>query len=204
MTFVKICGITRLDDAVAALERGADALGFVFWPGSPRRIDPVRAREIVAALPAPAVIVGVLVNEEPERVNEIARIVGLNAVQLHGDETPASIAVVRRPIIKALSGGAIDARAAEWPRNMPMLVDAHDPAKRGGTGMKADWRQASALAMKRRVLLAGGLTPDNVARAVAEVRPYGIDVSSGVETAPGIKDRTKLDALFRALEAVTR
>jgi len=119
-------------------------------------------------------------------------------VQLHGDETPAFAAAMRRPVLKAVSQ-CDEATVAVWPAHVRLLVDVHDRAKRGGTGVKADWVAAAALARARKVILAGGLRPENVADAIETVRPFGIDVSSGVELRPGIKDRAKLDALFAAI-----
>lgn len=204
MTFVKICGITRPEDARAAIECGADAIGFVFWPASPRYVDPERAREIVRQLDRPAALVGVFVNQKSDEVNAVAERVGLHAVQLHGDETPDMARSITRPVIRAVSGPAAEGASGEWPPSTTLLVDAHDPARRGGTGAKGDWKAAAALARTRRVILAGGLTPENVGDAILEVHPYGVDVSSGVEQAPGIKDRDKLAALFNAIEAVKR
>jgi len=195
---VKICGITRAEDAQAAVDAGANALGFVFWPGSPRCIDPYRARTIVAALPPFVVPVGLFVNQPAEYVNAVASLVPLGAVQLHGDEPVAAIESMRHRVIKALTtADAID----RWPARTIVLLDVHDPDRRGGTGRTIDWAAAAAIAAKRPIVLAGGLRPDNVAEAVARVRPFGIDVSSGVERAPGIKDRDKMFALFEALHA---
>jgi phosphoribosylanthranilate isomerase len=196
--FVKICGITRAADADAAVELGAGAIGFVFWPGSPRFIDPYRARAIARSLPPFVTPVGVFVNQPAEYVNGVASLIRLGAVQLHGDEDRAFLAQVACPVVKALSAAGI-ASAADWPAPVMILVDAHDPVRRGGTGAVADWTQAAALARQRRVMLAGGLTPENIADAVAQVRPFGVDVSSGVESAPGIKDRGRMKALFDAL-----
>lgn len=204
MTFVKICGITRVDDARAAVDEGAGAIGFVFWPKSPRYVAPERARDIVQRFSAPAVPVGVFVNQRCDEVNEIARFVGLGAVQLHGEETLASVRCMDRPVIKALASELALEGADEWPKGMMLLVDAHDAVKRGGTGMKADWAAAASLAQRRRLILAGGLNADNIAQAIQAVRPYGVDVSSGVESSPGIKDARRIAALFRALEAVER
>jgi phosphoribosylanthranilate isomerase len=195
---VKICGITRLDDAEVAVDAGAGALGFVFWPGSPRFIDPYRARAIVAALPPFVVPVGVFVNQPVTYAKGVAALVHLGAVQLHGDEDFAYVAGLDCPVIKAValgSGAGIDV----WPRRTTLLLDAHDPVSRGGTGRTIDWSAAATIAARRRTLLAGGLTPDNVAEAVSRVRPFGIDVSSGVERAPGIKDHARIRALFEAL-----
>ena len=197
---VKICGITRADDALAAAAAGAGAIGFVFWPGSPRFVDPFRARTIVHALPPFITVVGVFVNQPLEYVNGVASLVRLGAAQLHGDETAGFASAITVPIIKAIPLGAADeARAAEWPAATTLLLDVHDPAKRGGTGRTIDWVAAAAVAKERRILLAGGLTPDNVAAGVEQVRPFGIDVSSGVESAPGIKDHRRLRALFEAV-----
>jgi phosphoribosylanthranilate isomerase len=197
---VKICGITRAEDALAAVAAGAGAIGFVFWPGSPRFIDPFRARTIVRALPPFITAVGVFVNQPLEYVNGVASLVRLGAVQLHGDETTGFASAIAAPIIKAIPlAAAGEAAIAEWPMATTLLLDVHDPVKRGGTGRTIDWTAAAAVAARRHVLLAGGLTPDNVADAAARVRPFGIDVSSGVERAPGIKDHQRLRALFEAL-----
>lgn len=200
---VKVCGLTRLEDALAAVDLGAGAVGFVFWPQSPRFVDPYRARRIVRALPPFVTPVGVFVNQPVEYVNAVASLVGLGAVQLHGDEDPACVRQLKRPVIKAVSGTALLADAECWAPPVMLLVDAHDPARRGGTGRTADWQAASTLAARRRLLLAGGLHAGNVAAAIAAVRPFGIDVSSGVEAAPGIKDHEKLAALFARLRGAT-
>ena len=198
---VKICGITRMSDADAAVEAGAAALGFVFWPKSPRFVDPHRARAIAASLPPFVVPVGVFVNQPAAYVRAVAALVRLGAVQLHGDEDVSYAAGIPFPIIKsvAISQHAEASRIDMWPRSTTLLLDVHDPASRGGTGRTIDWPAAAPIAAKRRTLLAGGLTPDNVADAVARVRPFGIDVSSGVEVSPGIKDPARLRALFEAL-----
>jgi phosphoribosylanthranilate isomerase len=195
--FVKICGITRADDADAAVAAGARALGFVFWPDSPRFVDPYRARAIVATLPPFVTAVGVFVNQPAGYVRAVASLMRLGAVQLHGDESEPYAASLRAPVVKAVTPGS--AAAGAWPRRYLLLVDAHDPARRGGTGMTADWAGAAALAVERPILLAGGLTAENVADAIAHVRPFGIDVSSGVERSPGVKDHQRLRALFEAV-----
>lgn len=196
---VKICGITRVEDAKAAVEAGAGALGFVFWPESPRFIDPFRARAIVQELPPFVATTGVFVNQGIREVNEIACLVPLCVAQLHGDEDPDFALATNRPVVKAVGSETAMARASIWPDRVMLLVDAHDAERRGGTGTVADWRAAAALARQRRVLLAGGLRPDNVAAAIAAVKPFGIDVSSGVESAPGVKDHALIKALFEAL-----
>jgi phosphoribosylanthranilate isomerase len=194
---VKICGITRADDAAAAVRSGAAAIGFVFWPASPRYIEPERARQIAEALPPLVTAVGVFVNQDAAEVNRIADTARLGAVQLHGDETPAFAATMRYPVLKACP--ADDAGLDRWPDRIRLLIDVADPVRRGGTGRTVDWDRAATLAAARDVLLAGGLTPENVVDAVRRVRPFGIDVSSGVEQSPGVKDHRKIDALFAAL-----
>jgi len=194
---VKICGITRAEDAAAAVECGAGALGFVFWQGSPRCIDPYRARTITATLPPFVTAVGVFVNQPADYVSHVASLVRLGAVQLHGDETAGYAAGIAAPAIKAVT--VADPQLSGWPARSLLLLDVHDPEMRGGTGRTVDWRAAAAIAAQRPILLAGGLTPENVADAVARVRPFGIDVSSGVERSPGVKDHRRLRALFEAL-----
>ncbi len=194
---VKICGITRVEDAAAAVDCGAGALGFVFWPESPRCIDPHRARAIVATLPPFVTPVGVFVNQPAEYVRGVASLVRLGAVQLHGDETVGYAAGIATPAIKAVT--VADPQLSVWPVRTTLLLDVGDKEKRGGTGRTIDWTAAARLAAQRKILLAGGLTPENVAEAVAQVRPFGIDVSSGVERSPGIKDHRRLLALFEAL-----
>ena len=200
--FVKICGITRAEDAEVAVALGARAIGFIFWPSSPRFIEQERAREIASRLPASVMTVGVFVNQPVEHVSDVASRVGLSSVQLHGDETPAYARLLSTPVIRAttLDHGAL----ADWPADTTILLDAHDPVRRGGTGHTIDWSAAAHVAVTRRVLLSGGLTPENVAEAVARVRPFGIDVSSGVEVSPGVKDHMRLRALFDALRTAER
>ena len=195
--FVKICGITRVEDALAATELGADAIGFIFWPGSPRFVDPYRARRIAAALPRLVRTVGVFVDQPADYIAGVANLVRLFAVQLHGDETPHAVAAVGRPAIKSIK--ASTSCLEQWPSNVTLLLDAHDPVKKGGTGTPVDWNAAAAIAARRPMLLAGGLTPDNIADAIARVRPFGVDVSSGVETSPGVKNHARMQALFKAI-----
>jgi len=196
---VKICGITRQRDAEAAIGHGASAIGFIFWPGSPRFVDPYRARNIAKALPPFVSTVGVFVNQPREYINGVASLVPLSVVQLHGDETPEFASHLSRPVLKAVVRRE---SAREWPKSAMLLVDVHDPVKRGGTGRVVDWSMAAALARERHIVLAGGLTPENVAEAVAAVQPWGVDVSSGVEASPGIKDERRIAALFAAILAL--
>jgi len=190
--FIKVCGITRVSDALHAVEQGATALGFVLWPKSPRAITADRAAEIVAELPAHVMSVGVFVNESIDSIRNTAEHVGLTAVQLHGDEPPAYADALEWPVIRAVSVGEINLAADAWSPDTALLVDNIDPVRRGGTGSAVDWTRAAGVAKTRRVVLAGGLTPDNVATAIRAVHPFGVDVSSGVESAPGVKDLDKV------------
>jgi phosphoribosylanthranilate isomerase len=189
---LKICGITRLTDALHATEQGATALGFVFWPRSPRYITPERAAAIVAALPSAVTKVGVFVNEAVDRVHAVVAEAGLDVVQLHGDEQPLDGAWLDRPLFRSTTIDDAEELMALWPVGTPLLLDATDRDRRGGTGTTVDWTRAAALSRRRRIILAGGLTPENVAEAIATVNPYGVDVSSGVEDAPGVKNFAKV------------
>jgi phosphoribosylanthranilate isomerase len=189
---LKICGITRLDDARHALEHGATALGFVFWPQSPRRIAPSRAAEIIAALPAGVTTVGVFVNESAEMVRDVIAQSGVTAVQLHGEESPQYAAALGVPVLKSVDVAAAVETAASWPDGTVFLVERADRVRRGGTGALADWEGAAAIARRLRVVLAGGLSDANVAEAIAAVAPCGVDVASGVEDAPGMKNPDKV------------
>jgi phosphoribosylanthranilate isomerase len=189
---LKVCGITRLLDAIHALQQGATALGFVFWPNSPRAIAAAEAREIIAALPDEAMPVGVFVNESPARVREVVAETGVKAVQLHGDETPLDYGVLECPLLKSMTLDNGGETSEGWPAQTIWLLDASDRVRRGGTGVPVDWGRAAAVARHRKVVLAGGLTPANVHEAILTVRPFGVDVSSGVETSPGIKDFDKV------------
>jgi phosphoribosylanthranilate isomerase len=194
--FVKICGITSLEDGQAAVDAGADAVGFVFWPGSPRRIDAGRARAIGAGLPSSIVRVGVFVDAARERLARVADAAGLDLLQLHGSEGPEAFADLPRRAWKALRVG--DEFAAETAlryegRAAGLLFDGHSARKPGGTGRVFDWRVARELRPRLRFLmLAGGLTAKNVADAVRLAEPDGVDVSSGVERAPGRKDPARM------------
>ena len=203
---VKLCGITRLVDARAAVRHDADAIGFVFWKGSPRRVSAAHARSIARALPPFVTKVGVFVNASAREVARIAQQVGLDVIQLHGDEDPATYRGVGVPIVKAVSvtDRASIAAACAYPDEVTVLVDAKDPVRRGGTGQVADWRLARTVASRRRILLAGGLTASNVVQAVRAVRPWGIDVSSGIEVSPGVKSEAAIARLMRAVRQLER
>ena len=190
--FVKVCGITRLTDALHAVEQGATAIGFVLWPKSPRAVTVERAAEIIAELPSHVMTVGVFVNEPIDGIRAIAERTRLTAVQLHGDEPPAYADALDWPVIRAVSVDEIGEASEAWSPETALLVDSIDPIRRGGTGAVVDWTQAAGIAQKRRIVLAGGLTPENVASAIRAVRPFGVDVSSGVESAPGVKDFSRV------------
>jgi len=199
MIKIKICGITNIEDALAAVEAGADALGFVFYNKSPRNISPDQAALLIRRLPPFVQAVGLFVNEELAAVNGIADRCGLDIVQLHGDESPAYCSGVRRRLIKAFR--VKDETCLDLINGYDVaacLLDAWSPTAYGGTGKTFNWEiAAAAAAASKRIILAGGLTPENVAAAVRAVRPYAVDVSSGVESAPGIKDREKIRSLVR-------
>lgn len=190
--FIKVCGITRLTDALHAVQHGATALGFVFWPKSPRYVTPDGAAEIVAQLPSTVTTVGVFVNEAIDDIRAIVGRTGIGAVQLHGDEPPAYAEAIGWPVLRSVTLDDIDDVSSAWPGDVALLLDAADPIRRGGTGQAVDWRRAAAAVQGRRVVLAGGLTAENVADAIATVKPYGVDVSSGVEESPGVKDFQKV------------
>lgn len=200
-TRIKICGLTGVDDAQLAVDLGADAVGFVFWPSSPRYITPERAGVVIATLPRFVTAVGVFVNEPPAQVRRIAAELGLGAVQLHGDEPVASWASTACQVIKAVGvDAAFDAASlASWPSTVMPLLDVADAERRGGTGRTVDWALAAAAARVRRVVLAGGLRPETVEQAIRRVAPYAVDVSSGVEREAGVKDPRRMRAFVEAV-----
>ncbi len=201
--FVKICGITSADDARLAVDAGADALGFVFWPKSPRAVDAVQARAIGDGIPASIVRVGVFVDAGADEMARVADAAGLDLLQLHGDEAPSATASLCRPAWKALRVGpdftARDAR--RWSQHVAgLLLDARSASAPGGTGESFDWSLARrARECARFLMLAGGLTAENVERAIAVAEPDGVDVSSGVESRPGRKDPARVRAFVAAV-----
>lgn len=190
--FLKICGMTRVGDALHAVREGATAIGFVFWKGSPRYIEPERAGEIAAALPATVTTVGVFVNEPVDAIRETARVAGLRMVQLHGEETPAYMEQIDQPVMRAVTLDTMVETTKTWPAGTTLLLDSTDPSRRGAGRAAVDWPRAAVITRGRRVVLAGGLTPDNIEEAIVTVRPIGVDVASGVESAPGVKDLDKV------------
>ena len=205
MVRVKICGITNLEDALMAVEAGADALGFVFFRGSPRFISPEQAAVIIRCLPPFVQAVGLFVNEEPATVNSVADQCGLDLVQLHGEESPDYCTAVNRRIVKAFRVKDVSSLddLANY-RVSACLLDAWSPAAHGGTGTTFNWEIAARVAASQCIILAGGLTPENVAGAVATVNPYAVDVSSGVESAPGKKDAGQVNRFIRASRSLQR
>lgn len=207
--FVKICGITRPQDAELASALGASAVGFVFWPGSPRYVAPDVAKAIGKSVPPGVMKVGVFVDEPVEQLARIVEEAGLDGAQLHGYETPEYCRLLTarlnpgltlRALIKAVAipdNGAIS--LPEYSPGVTMLVDTHDAVRRGGTGRSGNWDRARDIALTRPTILAGGLNAANIRLAVRSVQPYGVDVSSGVESTPGIKDPARLRTFFEAL-----
>jgi len=225
---VKICGITRQEDADLAVELGASALGFNFYPRSPRYLTPVAARQIIRRLPPFVTAVGVFADEaDPGHIAAIAREAGVEVLQLHGPKFPPADTLWSYPVIRAITIGE------EENEGLPdhivtgvqgekkaiayfeacfllqlnvraILLDTADPLLRGGTGRTFDWKRARAFDRLGRVILAGGLTPENVFEAIKEVRPYAVDVASGVECSPGLKDPAKLRAFFAEVEVADR
>lgn len=195
---IKICGITRLEDALAAASLGVQALGFVLWAKSPRATTAGAIGPILAALPPFVTPVGVFVDPTAEEVGR-AREAGIQVAQVHG-AVPALPAGMRllRAVSLGVEDGAID---PEVPGTGAVLVDAHDAVRRGGTGRTVNWSRVRLVAAGRPVILAGGLTPENVGAAIVEARPYAVDVASGVERAPGLKDHDRLAAFVVAVRA---
>ncbi len=214
-TRIKICGLTNLEDALAAAEAGADLLGFIFYEKSPRNVEARTVAAIVQALQdfSPATFhlslrtVGVFVNPDLEQVVRTLDYCGLDLAQLHGEEAPELLAALPGRAFKALrprDAAEAASQAATYARFGPaggpdLLVDAYHPTLRGGAGQTGDWSLAASLVAQHRLLLAGGLTPDNVADAIAQVQPWGVDVASGVEATPGRKDHARLRAFIAAV-----
>ena len=204
----KICGITNIEDARVAVTAGADALGFLLYRKSPRYVDPMIVQQIVAQLPPFILPVGVFVNEEIKIVRDLMDTCGLALAQLHGDESTTYCRELRRPVLKALrlKDRSTFVALAEFQARIEVrgfVLDALSEEAYGGTGQVVDWGLARQAAQAATVILAGGLTPENVGQALRAVQPYGVDVSSGVEVTPGKKDHEKVRAFLRAVSAVS-
>jgi phosphoribosylanthranilate isomerase len=195
---IKICGITRIEDAMDACEMGADVLGFNFVPSSPRYLNPYTAKDIISALPPFVTTVGIFADEEHTVVNDLAGFLGLDAVQLHGDEDPLYCRKVRSPVLKAFRVASADdlERVDEFDVSA-YLLDARVEGILGGSGQTFPWDVAKEVCRSRKVFVAGGLTPDNVGGAVNILAPYGVDTASGVESEPGIKDPVLVERFIR-------
>jgi phosphoribosylanthranilate isomerase len=202
VTRVKICGVTSVQDLELCIDAGADAVGFNFYARSPRRVDLETARKLVQALAGRALAVGVFVDASYDQIEVVKARTGIGCVQLHGAEPPELLARLLPHAYKAIrmrdASSLVEARRFGGEH---ILLDAYVPGQPGGTGARFDWELAGELAAERRVTLAGGLEPANVAAAVARVRPYCVDVASGVEAAPGRKDAAKVREFIRAAKA---
>lgn len=197
----KICGITRIEDALAAVEAGADAIGFVFYAKSPRAVDVRQARAIIAELPPFVTTVGLFVDASRCELNEILEVVPLDLLQFHGDEAPEDCEGYHRPWIKALRvrpGDDLEAACQRYAGARGILFDTYVAGVPGGTGEAFDWSLVPAR-LSKPIILAGGLSAANVGEAIAQVRPYAVDVSGGVEQAKGIKDAAKIEAFMQAV-----
>jgi phosphoribosylanthranilate isomerase len=204
VTAIKFCGITRAEDAEAAVALGVHALGFVFWSKSPRYVSFTDAAAIIRTAPPIVATVGVFVDPTQEDLAFALHMVGVSTLQVHGDSVDwKAIREVTPRIVRAVRLG--DGPGGTEPMvedGATILIDAHDPVRVGGSGQVIDWTRAAAVAARRRVILAGGLTADNVAEAIRIVRPYGVDVASGVELRPGVKDPVKMRAFVAAVRSV--
>jgi phosphoribosylanthranilate isomerase len=202
VTHVKICGVTTPEDALLCVEAGASAIGLNFVPSSPRCITPVRARAISRRVRGRTLVVGVVADMEVPAMRDLLKSAELECVQLHGDESPGTVATLLPHAYKAVRIGSAEdvARAGSFPGPY-LLVDARVEGALGGTGATFDWSLVAELARARKLTLAGGLTAENVGRAIATAHPYCVDVASGVESAPGVKDAAKVEAFVGAVRA---
>lgn len=192
MTWIKICGITNMEDGLKAASLRADALGFVF-ASSPRRVEPSVAKEIISVLPETLLKVGVFVNEAPEEVRRVAKYCGLNALQFHGKESPEYCQKFFHPVFKAIRIKDLESlKDMERYHDVSILLETYSPVQAGGTGSAFPWEIALRAKEKRGFVLSGGLTPSNVGEAIKTLKPWGVDVCSGVEVTPGKKDLLKM------------
>ena len=200
-TRVKICGLTRAADARLAVRAGADAVGLVFHPTSPRAVTPEQAQEVVRGLPPFVAVVALFVNAEPRRIVDTLERVRVDLLQFHGDESPQDCTAYRRPWIKAIrmrDGLDLHEIRARYADASALLLDTYRPGVPGGTGSRFDWERIPP-DIAGEIILAGGLDPGNVTQAVSQVRPYAVDVSGGVERKKGIKDAEKIEAFVRGV-----
>lgn len=205
-TRVKFCGLTRADDARVAIELGVDAIGLVFVPASKRRVDLAQARDVMTAVPPLVSVIGLFMDAPVAEVATVLDALPLDALQFHGRETPEYCAQFRRPYIKALAmGDGVDVASAacRYAAARGVLLDAHRSGEQGGSGLSFDWSTIPGT-LAGRIVLAGGLTPDNVGAAIAQVRPYAVDVSSGIESAPGIKCPRRMQLFMNEVDRASR
>jgi len=203
-TRIKICGITRAEDATAVVDAGADALGLVFYPPSPRAVDIAAAKIIVAAVPAFVSVTALFVNPTVEEVQSVLDSVRIDLLQFHGDEEDAFCRQFNRPYIKALrvrQASDLVASCLRFPNALGILLDSYKPGVPGGTGETFDWSLVPATPPKP-IILAGGLAPENVAAAIEQVAPFAVDISGGVEAAKGIKDHGKINEFVKEVYRV--
>lgn len=203
-TRVKICGITRAQDAIKAVEFGADAIGLVFYGKSPRAVSIDDARAIIQKIPPFVTVVGLFVDPSPKDVAAVLHRVSLDLLQFHGDELPSECSAYGKPYIKAIKmreGDDIAAQVAQFSSARGILLDTYDPKVPGGTGRVFDWSRIPK-GLDKPIILAGGLTPENVWQAITKVRPFAVDVSGGVEADKGIKDVEKMAAFMRGVQSV--
>jgi len=199
---IKICGVTRAEDALAAVRLGADALGFNFWPGSKRHITAAAARAIIARLPPLVTPVGVFVNQLEGEMRAIAAETGIQLFQLHGDEPPELCARLPLPVVKAIPVDQVRTLSRLLSYEVSAFLLDTPSRGYGGSGEPFDWSLAEGVSEVAPVILAGGLTPENVAAAVRAVRPYAVDVASGIESSPGVKDMGRMSRFFAAVQGV--
>ncbi len=198
---VKICGITRQEDALAAVRAGADAVGFIFVRSSKRWIEPEKARAIIGTLPPSVIPVGVFVNAGRDAISAIIEVSGIRLIQLHGEESPEEASSFPLPVWKGFRvGPSFDLGSLAAYQVEGYLLDSYVAGMHGGSGRRFDWNVAVAAKKYGRVILSGGITPENVGEAMRDVAPYAIDVSSGVESSPGLKDEAKMRQLFKAVK----
>lgn len=202
MVRIKICGITNLNDAIMAESFGADALGFIFYPASKRFIEAEKAKSIIEQLNPFISKVGVFVNKSVEEINMVSQLCGLTHVQLHGEESVESVVKPEIPVIKALSYDEnLDSQLKVWV-NFSLLIDSGNKIERGGTGKTLPWKSLAPRIKNKKIILAGGLTADNVVEAIKIIKPLAVDVSSGVEKSPGIKDPIKLKKFIERVREI--